>query len=36
MIEIAPKAGAKAIRQRVEQLLRELEDRGIHEGRVDH
>ncbi len=36
MIEIAPKARVKAIRQRVEQLLQELEDQGIHNVNVDH
>jgi len=35
-VVIAPKARVKAIRQRIEQLLRELEDRGIHNVHVDH
>lgn len=36
MIEISPKARIKAIVQQVEQLLRNLEERGIHKVNADH
>jgi hypothetical protein len=35
-VVIAPDASVKAVKKRIEQLIQELEDRGIHNVHVDH